>query len=672
MKDEMKKIAQQLDSFLSNFSLENISPLQFEKDINRLYRKPERELNEIALATGMSQKSLNDFINNLVKMGAGDAIDVMLMMKEVISKIGNTLSFQDPKVLNATFGAMMKVTQHSGGEILKSWVSEKLLPTLEKITNVAKVNPMQAVSLLDKAVSGSIGMEEDFKFISPTTGDEVPVFNVIQMEDGSYINSETGEELYEKIVKTDTGETQRELMDLEKSILAQGSQGYKDYLGLEGDVYRNTMDTTQQMRNTMTPLTLRPDEQQKIHALTERDLAALKQQKLNVLLGLEEGLGPSIMEGAEIAREQLENIEKYAPAAGELMGVPIQGVTTLQETVQPSYYMKPGRSLSHGGTRSSSKKKGNLRIAEKIISKKKGNFRVSQIALPRYEKTTTVNNMPTYEIVQDPTRPQGFENQFEPPGSGGKAWERDVFQADISADADAQARKLQWSRMKGQELQGIVTQIKLNTETYEFQMQQFGLGLEKGFDPRKLSGIADEDLINKIRPMINHLEDSYILLLEVYEELKIRMDSELDLVLQGQRDLMFGTIEQIKARKDELIKDMVEADKKLQILRETSGGIEWKMKQELQQAIATDTLSELNKLYQNELGSTSVAGELAASEATESRFLENAAEATENPAAKARLRQQSIEKAQQSIDNLNRSSQPGISDTGDRKEHIGF
>ncbi len=670
MKGKMKKIAENIENFFSSFKLENLSLTEFEKDINRLYRKPERELNEIALATGMGQEELNNFINNLVRMGAGDAVTVMALMKEVISKIGNTLSFKDPKVLNATFGAMMKVTEHTGGEMLKDWVSGKLLPTLDKITNVAKINPMQAVNLLDRAVSGTIGVVEDVKFISPITGEEVPIYKVMRMGDGAVYNSETGEKLYEKIVQVDNGEAQEELLNLSQSILAQGSQGYKDYLGLEGDIYKNTMDMTQQMRNTMTPLTLRPDEQQKIHALSERELAALNQRKLNVLLGLEEGIAPSIFKGIEDAGEILEFAEKYAPQAGEVAGIPAQGLTTIQEVIQPSYYLNPERSLTQNLPRAASNKKGNFRIVESK-SKKKGNLKISQIALPRYEKTTIVNNMPAYETVQDPTRPQGYQNPFEPPGSGVKAWKRDVLQSDISADAAAQARKLELVRMKGQELQGLAAQIKLKSEIYEFQISQFKAGLEKNFDPKQLSGVADEYLIEKIRPMLNDLEETYVVLLEVYEELMDRIDAELNLALQGNRDLMFGTIEQIKARKDELTKDMVETSKKLEILIETTGGIENKMKQELQQAIVTEPLSSLNQLYQNELGSTSVAGELAASQAIEGKHLWDAAESTKNPAARAKLRQQAIEKNQQALQNLNRSSRSGISDTSDKLEHIG-
>ena len=658
--DKLFKIAQALEPFID--AVKNVGgfPLTVVEEVNKNYRLPEREMGELALASGMSYQTLKDIVVGLVNNGAGDAIKVFQMVDSVFSTLGNTVDFQDPVNINAIFGGMQRVTVHKGAG-LENWLKEELLPILQK-TKEMGLNPKQITSFINDNVSMNVGADVNEKYTDPNTGEEVLYTNVIETQDGQRIDRRNGQQLKVETSLIDTGKNQQNLLNIGNAALAKGSQGWEEAIGWKGDNLRNTMDYTQKLRETTTPISMRPDDQQRSQALIDRSLSGLSQERLNLMLSLEQGLAPGTLLGIEDARKALGlSADVIEPAARKLNVVP-QVATYLNETLTnpTKYILNPEQSLSSGTT-------------PKTASSNKKLKRVAQI-----------NPQSTYTYNFDPNNPAESNEFYPQPQSGISAWNQDVGQSDITSSAAAQARELERASIFGEILSGQITQIEKRAETLDLHYKQFESGLAN-IDSLSRQGITDEIIIKEMVPMIQELSGLYNALLGtnegepagLYVQALEIINAKIQTISQGDPNFIQGTLSKYYGFKSELELKMSEAVYRQKSLIADAATIEERMKAKIQESVVSDTLQKTTDLY-GTMGSTVGRAELAASQSAEAQYLDQAANNAAllgsgiSPVMQARLKQKALEKMQKSLHNLELSGQSTIPNQSDTINTLGL
>jgi len=496
-------------------------------------------------------------------------------------------------------------------------------------------------------VAGTIGANQLTKFIDTQTNQEVPFTDVAKLSDGNIINKNTGQRVIQQDTLVDVGKNQEDLMNIGQAALAKGSQNWEDVLGWKGDTLKNTMDYTQGLRRTTTPITLTPTDQQRLQALMSRELTALEQEKLRLLLGLESGISPYTMMGVEDARKLIEEAAKQAPNIGKIPGVNLipQVATGVTQTITSpgAYLLNPSTSLEEAGKmpRSASNKK--------LI-------KIAQITGDTY----------TYNV-----NPNAQQDVFNPqPQSGIYNWTQGVGQADITSTAAEQARILEFASIVGMDLAGQIMQAENKANMLNQHLTQFQAGLAN-IDQLQRQGITDENIVQQMVPMMQELNNTYLYLLGdaqsnikgLYQQASEQIDANIQTSMKGDPALMVGVISKLQGFKSELnakIQDFVYKKEQLDMDMAT---IESRMQQKLQETEVSDTLQKMTDLYGKMWGSTLGRAELAASQTAEGQYLLDAAEKANqlgsgtSPVMRARLQQKGLEKLNQALDNLQTSGQ---------------
>lgn len=646
-------------------------PLEITRQVNEQYRLLERQVNELARASGMSDQTYDSIVANLTQKAAGTQIQVLQMMKMVFETLGNTINFQDPVNVNAIFGSMDKVNENIGPKGLRAWLKDQLLPTIQKTRDLG-LNPKQVTNLISNAANSSIGAQRNIRYLNPDTKTEVPFTNIVMTQDGRAIDRETGKQLIEQSTLVDPGQTQADIRNLGQAALVQGSQDWQEMLGWKGSKLRDVMDYTQGARRALTPITMRPDDQQRVQALTERELTALDQRKLNLLLALEKGLAPSALLGVEGAQQLLDWAAHLTPTAVELLGPAAQLGTLLTETTTSpgGYLIDPQKALQEAGLGKAASEKSKFIKISKINDKF---TKISQIAPTQgYVGSTYTYPESSYQTneKEDPFTPQ--------PQSGTTAWQQDVFQTDISMEAATQARVLEYARVLGQRLTGAIMTSEKEANMLSQHIQQFEAGLGS-MDSLSMQGVTDETIVANMKPLMLQLIDKYAQLLQLYNMAESQFKATMQSTLKGSdKESIPGILAKSEGFYADLKSNEQEVIYKQKRLIIDAQTIEQRMKQKLQEAVVSDTLKETSKLYEDVFGSSIARGELAASQATEAKHLLDAAQAAGaagtgmSPVTQARLRQKALGKLTESLGNLSGSTKSPVSGTSDRLTMLGI
>jgi len=633
IQDKNIKIAQVLDQALNAVKSIAGYPLELTRQVNEDFRGLERDVNVLARASGMSDQTYNNIVSGLTHKAAGTIIEVLQMMKSVFETLGNTVNFQDPTNVNAIFGGIDRVNENEGKIGLQKWLKDQLLPIIQK-TKDAGINPKQLTSLIDNSVNSTIGASQSIKYIDRSTNQEVPFCEVIQLSDGKFVNKNTGMDVEQKITLIDTGKNQEDIMRMEQSMLGNTAKSAEEFLGWKGDALKNSMEFGQDLRRTITPITMTPDDQQRMRALTQRELTGLEEAKLRNILGLEQGMAPGVLLALEDARSSLDTgADVIQPFARTLDIVPqtttyvSTGAEAVKDILDPSKLLKP---QSQG----------------KTAGKKRKLVKIAQIEpQSTYTFTTPQPGTPTDEF-----RPQ--------PISGVAGWQQDVAQADITTEGAAKARELELANLIGQKLAGEIMETEKKTNMLSQHLEQFQAGLGPVQDLKR-QGVTDETIIKQVKPLMVELIDQYDQLIKLYSFGIQQINTKLLLAERGDPQLQ-GQVSQLKgfaAEFNEKVQTIVYQQKTLIV---DLPSIEQRMQQKLQETVVSDTLKQLSDFYEQAYGSSAARGEYAASQAQEARYLDDAAKSTGanvSPVMRARLRQKALEKMNQSLQTLNQASQ---------------
>lgn len=679
-RENFRKVAQVLTNFMNQIHDVGSYPLEVTQEVNKL-RQLEREVNELARASGMSDSAFQSLLGkytgeipkageDLVSKAVGTEVQVLQMLKEIFLALGNTVDFSDPKNFNAIFGGIDKVNQHAGPELARSWVKDRLVPIIQKTRDMG-ISPSYMTNLLDDAVSSEIGADKSMRYVNPQTGVEVPFTDVVQVGD-QFIDSKTQQPVATQTKIVDTGKFQDEIANLSNAGLANTSQDWQEFLGWKGNKFRDAMQFGNLARQTLTPILMRPDDQQRLQALIGRELTAAEQSKLRLLLGLEAGMTPSTLIGLEDAIKLLGLEAEIAPGAAEAAGViPETGTFLTQTTTSPlNYLLSPGKSMGltqkpAATTTASPKKKSKL------------------IKIAQVPATYTYTQDP-YNTTQDPYNPQ--------PISGAAAFQSDVGQADVSTDAAAQARELEWNSILGQNLTGATMQAEkeANGMLREY-LERFQQGLSSSYELLR-QGVTNEEIVGQIQGLAIQAFNTYGQLtgrfitvdsdgnvvetsappngnsnfVPLYNLALQQLEAKAQTVMRGDPELSSGTIAQLQGFKEDLLAQITKANNEQDVIFTHATSTKSVMMQQLQEAVTSDTLEQITGLAA-QTGSSIGKGELAASQTTEARHLLDAADAAANAqhgtsaVMEARMRQKALEKMQKALSNLDDSAKSPVS-----------